>query len=290
MLNSAILMMFLYSNFVSSTDVEDSTEFQEKIYKGKDVLRKGVYPYFCSIQIPNDRYPYIHYCGGVLVERNVMLTAAHCLTNTSLISKLRILPNYRNRRVIQKSDPIIKVKNYVIHPDFLKQRPYSMHDIAVVLLDKPDTRPKATLQLAFRRLPVNTKVKLIGFGIEIRDYLSDALLEATVTIKDDKKCLDEKTGFEYAPIYNFCTQNNVGAGGCYGDAGGPAIWQDARTNISYLYGVLSSEQSPCNKFHTDVFVNVFAHLKFINDAYLQFSREQFGCPKTRKAEITEYDY
>ncbi|XP_015795269.1 chymotrypsin-2-like [Tetranychus urticae] len=225
MLNSAILMVFLYSNFVSSTDIEDSTEFQEKIYKGKDVTRKGAYPYFCSIQIPNDYdvRPYEHYCGGVLVERNVMLTAAHCLINASLVSQFHNLPNYRHSRLIGKNDPIFKVENYVIHPDFLKQRPYSMHDIAVVLLDRPDTRPNARLQLASRRLPVDTKVKIIGFGITENTYLSEVLKEATVIIKDDKKCLDEKTGFEYAPIYNFCTQNSEGAGGCYRDAGDPAI-------------------------------------------------------------------
>ncbi|XP_015786565.1 chymotrypsin-1-like [Tetranychus urticae] len=285
MLNSAILMMFLYTNFVSLTEVH------EKIAWGNQVHDHGAYPYFCSIQYPDHEAGpsgYRHFCGGTLVQRRIMITTAQCLRNASLVPQLRILLNSQNLPYFDHKDSVFKIKNYELHPDFLKQRPYSMHDIAVVLLHEADTRPVTWLELPFKRLPVDTEVRMLGFGLVENERPSFLLREATTSIKNDRKCLDEKTGFEYAPVYNFCTQNSEGAGGCYQDAGGPAVWEDPNTKRSFLHGVLSSEQSPCDKFHTDVFVDVFAHLEFINDAIVRFTRNELGCPKTRKAEI--YDY
>ncbi|XP_015784553.1 kallikrein-6-like [Tetranychus urticae] len=262
-----VLVMILYSNLVSSTDIEDSTEQYERVAFGKPVTESGKYPYFVSIQSedPNSTTGYKHRCGGALIERQIMVTAAHCLSRTQLIPKMRILPNYRNTPFIHPNDLTFKIKYRTIHPGHNFTAPVHIkHDIAVVLLDKPDPRPNATIRLPITRSPIAQRLTLIGFGITESGDDPDVLQSATVYYRTDQECqADDKTG-HYNPGFNFCTANPDGSVGCTGDSGGPLIL--TINNTDYIQGVLSSSYRPCGSNDKTNFVNVFTHLDFIHQA------------------------
>lgn len=45
------------------------------VLKGGEPAFPGRYPYMVSVQ----RFPSQHFCGGILVKKNLVLTAAHCV-------------------------------------------------------------------------------------------------------------------------------------------------------------------------------------------------------------------
>ncbi|XP_015786585.1 chymotrypsin-2-like [Tetranychus urticae] len=273
MINSVILMMFLYSNFVS-TEFEESTEYYEKIAWGQYVYEEGAYPFYLSIQKPlggNPKYGYYHSCGGSLIEPRIMLTAAHCLMNESQIPLMRILPNYRNTPLILPGDLVFKIEAYEKHPHY-GTIPWSnaKDDIAVVLLDKPDPRPGAIILRPFLPLHICFPVKMMGFGFTESGDLPYRLREATVLRLDDEDCLDEMP-WNYAPGYSLCVSNGVGSAGCQGDSGGPLIWENPQNNRTFIYGVLAIGRWDCRFAPFTIFVDVLSYNDWIDIAIFRLT-------------------
>ncbi|XP_015784035.1 chymotrypsin-2-like [Tetranychus urticae] len=272
MIFHTILVMVLYSNLVSSTDIEDSTEQYERVAKGSPVP-EGAYPFFVSIQKPdpNSTTGYTHRCGGSLISAQFVVTAAHCLVDTEHVREYRVLPNYRNTPFIHPTDRTFKIPYHVIHPGYNLTGPKNIkHDIAVLLLDQPDPRPNAIIRLPFVEIPLQEPVTLIGFGkIETQAY-PGALRSAVLFRKSDQECVAENKGIHYFPVFNLCTSNVNGSGSCFGDSGGPLFL--TVDNIHYIQGVVASSYPPCGSYHITNFASVFGHMDFIHQAisYLNF--------------------
>ncbi|XP_015790388.1 chymotrypsin-1-like [Tetranychus urticae] len=274
MIGSAIiLMLFLYSNFVS-TEFEESTEYYEKIAWGRYVYEEGAYPFYLSIQEPvggDPKYGYYHSCGGALIEPRIMLTAAHCLMNESDIPLMRVLPNYRNTPLILPRDLVFKIEAYEKHPHF-DSVPWltAKDDIAVVLLDKPDPRPGAIIFRPVLPLHICFPVKIMGYGYTESGDPPYRLKETTVFRLDDEDCLDEAPWL-YAPGYSLCVTNAIGSSVCRGDSGGPLIWENPKTNKTFIYGVAVIGFSPCKDTPFSIFVDVLAYNDWIDIAIFRLT-------------------
>uniref|UniRef100_T1K8Z8 Peptidase S1 domain-containing protein n=2 Tax=Tetranychus urticae TaxID=32264 RepID=T1K8Z8_TETUR len=260
--------MILSANLVSTdiddtTDVEDSTEQIEKISHGLPVFDRFKYPYFVSLQYPDRTNPggYRHFCGGSLITRQIVITAAHCLFNLQQIPGFRILPNYRNTPYIGPSDRTFKIARYVIYPGF--DRRIFQHDIAVLLLDQPDARNGATIRLPIADVPLQAPLTIIGFGKIENEIVPNELLSAVVY-----KLADQICRYYIDPaLYirgTICAGNAIKSGICTGDSGGPLIREV--NGISYLQGISSTYFPPCGSNRVSSYVNVLPYLEFINRA------------------------
>ncbi|XP_015786575.1 chymotrypsin-2-like [Tetranychus urticae] len=276
MINSEILMIILFLNYVSSTDIDNQTEFQERIVWGQYVYTAGAYPYYMSLLLPDreDQNKYIANCGGSLVESRMVVTAAHCLMNPSANKLYRIFPNYRNTPFIEKNDLFFKISRYVVHPDFdFKVQPFSAHDIAVILMDQP--YPGVTLTIPAKSPAICTETKLMGFGIDEYSGDPDRMKEATVLTLTDRECSMLLSKYEYSPGNNFCTINIQGSAGCVGDSGGPLVWENPKNNKTYLFGVVSAGRGhPCHRNPETIFVDVSKHKDFLSSAIYQLKRDE----------------
>uniref|UniRef100_T1KHF0 Peptidase S1 domain-containing protein n=1 Tax=Tetranychus urticae TaxID=32264 RepID=T1KHF0_TETUR len=268
-----VLMMILYTKLISSTDIEDSSEQQEKIAKGIPA-EPGKYPYYVSIQWEVPFTGYMLGCGGALIARQFVLTAAHCLKSSQvryhvlyavdhtdrvlsntlyffsvdLVTGARILPNYRNTPFIHNNDLTFKIKSYMVHPGFNFTGPVNIkQDIAVILLDQPDPRPNATIRLPITLNPLGQPVTLIGFGAMETGQFPDILYSANLFTLTDQVCLASNQPGAYHPGFNLCTSNANGSVSCSGDSGGPLIWTE--NDISYIQGVVSASYPPCGSQH-----------------------------------------
>ncbi|GJQ81363.1 hypothetical protein Trydic_g20573 [Trypoxylus dichotomus] len=203
------------------------------------------FPYYAFLAVGKDLH-----CGGAFIERNLVLTAAHCLggQNIRVYSGISSLKDLKRKKGYA-------VKSAVPHPTFWTA-PNSAFDIGLIKLKrKIQLGDEAQLiELATEAPPVGEEAIVVGFGVmqcegiaacneEVQD--SDHLRSADIVITN---VLEDGT---------FLTQSRENMNTCYGDSGGPI------THDGKVIGVVSTgEVGDCRGF--DIQGPVFTLLDWIN--------------------------
>jgi secreted trypsin-like serine protease len=170
-------------------------------------------------------------CSGALVAQDLVLTAAHCVTDPASYRVTAINRAFKPQRV--------KVIAMAVHPSFVNgttPRTQPGVDLAIIRIERPlgpDFRPLDPTLAG--RIGVGDEVTIAGFGVlsESRKQTARTLRQTNlvslgplqvanrVQIVVDRERLAETSG----------------AGACRGDSGGPIL---AATQDSYLlYGIVS---------------------------------------------------
>lgn len=170
-------------------------------------------------------------CSGALIGRDLVLTAAHCMTERASYRVVAVNRAFRPQRV--------KVIAAAIHPSFVPgttPRTQPGVDLAILKLERPlggDFTPfDASLA---RRIGTGDPVTLAGFGV-----LAERL-------KGTARTLRQTNLVSLGPIKvansvlivadNDSLAETTGAGACRGDSGGPILATSADTYR--LYGIVS---------------------------------------------------
>lgn len=190
------------------------------------------YDFMVSLQDASGR----HFCGGSLVRKTWVLTAAHCVTGEKP-ENLQVMMGSH-----QLSDPrhVYKIKRIVIHELYAEQ---GNHDVALLRLTrKAKHQPVALATLAQKKLwAPGTTARVIGWGAEI--FLvgpgSDDLKEVDVPIVTDVDCATTNGPAGFDPISEVCAGETTGGkDSCQGDSGGPLMVRDANDRLIQM-GVVS---------------------------------------------------
>ena len=197
----------------------------------------GRHPYSVSLQSPSGG----HFCGGSLILKDVVLTAAHCLGGA--------INAMIDRHDFDDSDgEIISAKWQIEHPGY--DTSTDEYDMALIVLSRPVSYAVPLIKLNSDRSypPPGTISQVMGWGDTDGD--SDNPLPREMQIVDvevisNQQCGDlEKGGASYSKygfgIYdsNICTYTPQ-KDACQGDSGGSlivrgnSVWQDR------LIGVVS---------------------------------------------------
>lgn len=183
------------------------------------------FPSFVRILIrPSADPDRITMCGGTILDRDRILTAAHCVEHWQK-SWMEIFAGlnsdiYNSAAHLQMARPA----TVCIHPDYkvrknCKQEP-GANDIAVIKLQRKliftdYVQPACVLFQRRPHVPVNNKepIYAVGFGDTDRGRFSHKLLFVRMNIDQCKN--------EHYPDTNSCiAPGESGAGFCLGDAGG----------------------------------------------------------------------
>ena len=164
-------------------------------------------------------------CGGTFVAKDIVITAAHCLSKFE--NKFRIRPGSKNAAAT--NDVLLDVVAMIVHPGF--DETTMLNDIAILKV----TGDQAILDTIIP-IPLNAEsaipgdnadevLTVIGRGNTTSQgsFLEDILRQVDVKLIPTAACIEAyKTGIDGTVI---CGGNSLAGGqdSCQGDSGGPLV-------------------------------------------------------------------
>lgn len=205
------------------------------IVGGEDAL-PGEYPFIVSIQ----RRSGFHFCGGSLIDKKWVLTAAHCVS-AGEESRIKIVAGLHEQGVLKGSQSI-EVEKIIQHPQYGTGGNSQDYDYALIELKQDAAFDSVSLNDQELQIPDQESAApssiTAGWGA-VRESGSAAkiLQKVTVPLVSKKNC---DAGYP-GKITDRMICAGLKAGGkdsCQGDSGGPLLVTDSMDRLQ-LAGVVS---------------------------------------------------
>ncbi|KAL9652396.1 hypothetical protein ABK040_012051 [Willaertia magna] len=226
------------------------------VIQGGTKAKIGEFPFMASIQrkaSKSDPLGYQHTCAGTIVNKNWILSAAHCFIDKetgkrypiglySIVVGTNILGNCKSRIGVQRHCSRHKVRRAIVH------KRYSLvtreNDIALVKLSTPINFKKVragTISIATKTPRYGTKHIITGWGsIGPKTRYVNALRKAISPIVNPKYCT--RLGMK---LYKgqICAGSGRGQDTCKGDSGGPLMYRKKKRYVQT--GIVSFGPAVC---------------------------------------------
>ncbi|KAJ8674921.1 hypothetical protein QAD02_010707 [Eretmocerus hayati] len=215
---------------------------QKRTINGK-IVQDRAYP--CIVSLDNKRSGNV--CGGIMISRRLVLTAAHCIEQVDYV---RVFEYATSRR--QKYE----VSQMIVHPSFLPDSK-SYQDIGLIVLSKP-VKDAHVIQLPPKNLdvPTGANASAFGWGTIEDGSVSKDLRKVDLPITYAGSCTIEDQ-FNAHWICTESKQSDI----CDGDSGGPLLWN------TYVVGIASMVLGECRTGVPSIFTKVAAYRDWI-DKYI----------------------
>jgi len=249
----ATLLSFFCTIILSAKTENDNgiEDSRSLIYGGSRVRSKSTHPYY-AVVIGTRRSSGSSsntFCGGVLIARDVVLTATSCLDFTDLREVTSIF------ETIEASDrdrQLINAKSWMTD----ESEDVDTSLALIFLEDEVENIEPVKISMDTSEPRRNDNIVTMGFGwTEEEDENSEYLLDADLQVNRTSLC-DQDYNETLDDSKQFCA-GGLGTGSCIGDTGGPAM-----DNNGDVVGITSFGNGLCGVFPT-VFIRVGGFSDFI---------------------------
>ncbi|XP_050071933.1 transmembrane protease serine 9-like [Anopheles maculipalpis] len=185
-------------------------------------------------------------CGGSIIDRNTILTAAHCLYTTRGQIKLDKLSVQVGRNQLSEASTRSQehqAEQLIIHPGFSPNN--VADDIALIKLATDITMTRYIQPVCLWNMEPNQELivgrngTVVGFGLTEHDRVSDYLRQAAIEVVDSWACIESDREVYGATLTAgmFCGGGTAGVSVCNGDSGGGIFFEFS--DNWYVRGVVS---------------------------------------------------
>ncbi|KAK6634829.1 hypothetical protein RUM44_000076 [Polyplax serrata] len=222
-------------------------------------------------------------CGGVLINSNTVLTAAHCavdLPKNIVLDTIRLgehdtatNPDCQNDVC---ADPVVDFKpEEIILPKNYNEVPLK-HDLALIRLKRKVTYTDYVRPIClpsgkfYRKNLVGRMTEVTGWGIYDMKLLqsSQKLQVVTLPIVNNSECIKYYPKVARIGPTQLCIGGIIGKDSCSGDSGGPAMMVDDSNGEPhyYLVGIVSFGAKECGGSEAPaVYTKITSYLKWVLD-------------------------
>ncbi|XP_031619952.1 uncharacterized protein LOC116338681 [Contarinia nasturtii] len=265
------------------------TQFKERIIGGEET-DIGEYPWMALLKYTKlNGQGGGYYCGGAIIHKDYVVTAAHCIRGSSLIKNRFKLTSIRlGEHNLQSekdcaeisnecADPVkdVLVAEEIVHENYASESSQQAHDIALIRLAesihftdwiRPICLPFASY-LRNKNFDDSTVV-VVGFGKTENASRSEIKMKLEMKGFNLNRCNNvyKLAGITLAD-HQLCAGGEQGRDSCSGDSGGPLLADDLLNKAnpySYLVGVVSFGPKICGTpGFPGVYTRIDKHLDWI---------------------------
>ncbi|XP_028301664.1 elastase-1-like [Gouania willdenowi] len=195
-------------------------ESEERVVGG-EVARPNSWPWQISLQYKSGSRFY-HTCGGTLIKRDWVLTAAHCVDSSRT---WRVILGEHDLNTNSGREQIMSVSKVHIHPRWSSSSVAAGSDIALLKLSSMATLNSyvalGSLPPSGQILPHNNNCYITGWGrTSTGGSLSALLKQAHLPLVDHETCSSSGWWGSTVKTTMVCAGGGSDSG-CNGDSGGP---------------------------------------------------------------------
>ncbi|KAK7601603.1 hypothetical protein V9T40_009044 [Parthenolecanium corni] len=257
-------------------DCGKPSKSHERVFGGRPA-ELGSWPWMVALGYRRLSDLTIHYqCGASLIADEWLLTAAHCVVNTSplQLTTARLGDLDLDDSVVDNASPVdvpIESTSVFPHPKYLND-PRNF-DIALLRLKNPVQFTNLTTPICLFSGSTYEKDEfykkkspyVIGWGRTETGTSPTTLMEVSVNIQDLKKCSDKYSKIRGETITdNLLCAGEPGKDSCQGDSGGPLIFVNTTEVRFYLGGVVSAGKD-CATDYPGLYTKVAKFTSWINE-------------------------
>nr|AKR52929.1 chymotrypsin-like serine protease [Ctenocephalides felis] len=239
---------FVLFTLLALVSVASSKYIDPRIIGGEDAP-EGSAPYQVSLRNRDLE----HFCGGSILNKRWIVTAAHALKPGILKSV------YMGSNSLDGMGTYYDVERFVMHDKYTPRITVNYADIGLIKVAKDivfgdKVQP---IKISKRNIKGGEICKATGWGLlGSVDSVPNELQQVETTTITDEKCF-ELTQF-IDPTSQICTFREFGRGICFGDSGGPLVYKNE------LVGITSMHLYSCRGGRPDIFVKVRDFQSWIN--------------------------